>query len=139
MIRPTSPEGLLVHCPGEGPTEGQLDPDALVSIQDCPDETEMADPATYIDGAEVPIWLLHGLADPSLPFNQSQLVYDATSAEGNEARLTFVPGAGHAVLTSSKRQRRQPGLLIATGIRRRCRGSGPSWDEIEEFIAANLF
>ena len=94
---PTSPEGFLVQCPEEGPSDGPPESDALVSIQACPDETEMADPASYIDGAEVPIWLLHGLADPLVPFNQSQLVYDATAAAGNEARLTLVPGAGHSV------------------------------------------
>ena len=41
--------------------------------------------------------LLHGLADPLVPFNQGQLLYDATTAEGNEARFTLVPSAGHAV------------------------------------------
>ena len=77
---------------------------ALVSIQDCPDETEKADPATYIDEADVPIWLLHGLADSDVPYDQSQLLYDATVAEGNEARLTFVPGAGHSVPEHHRRR-----------------------------------
>jgi hypothetical protein len=41
--------------------------------------------------------VLHGLADPLLPFNQSQLVYTTTTAEGNEAIFTLVPDAGHPV------------------------------------------
>lgn len=69
----------------------------LLSIQDCPAETEEVDPSSYIDGAEIPMWLLHGLSDPLLPFNQSLLVYEASTAEGNEARLTLVRGAGHDV------------------------------------------
>ena len=88
---PTSPEGFLVECPGE------VFPTTLLSIQDCPAETEEVDPTSYIDGAEIPMWLLHGLADPLLPFNQSQLVYEATTGEGNEARFTLVPTAGHSV------------------------------------------
>ena len=82
---PGSPESRLILCPGETPATPR-------SIQDCPEQTEAADPSTYIDGAEVPVWVLHGLADPLLPFNQSQLVYETTTAEGNEARFTLVPG-----------------------------------------------
>ncbi|HEX6868095.1 MAG TPA: alpha/beta hydrolase, partial [Candidatus Limnocylindrales bacterium] len=52
---PTSPAGLLIHCPTEGPREGPPDMGALVSIQACPDETRKADPATYIDAGDVPI------------------------------------------------------------------------------------
>ena len=77
---PTSPDGLLIECPGE------VFPTTLLSIQDCPDETEAADPTSYVRGREVPMWILHGLADTLPPFNQSELVYDATTAEGNRAR-----------------------------------------------------
>ena len=135
---PTSAEGLLVQCPGEGPSEGPPDPGALVSIQDCRDETEKADPASYIDGVEVPIWLLHGLADPLVPFNQSQLVYDATTAEGNEARFTLVPSAGHAVEAIIEADEATTWATNRGGRETETVGAGPSWDEIEEFMHANL-
>ena len=135
---PTSPEGLLVQCPGEGPSEGPPDPDMLVSIQECREETEKADPASYIDGAEVPMWLLHGLADPLLPFNQSQLVYDATAAEGNEARLTLVPSAGHAREDIIDAEEATTWATNRSGREKETIGAGPSWDEIEAFIHANL-
>lgn len=135
---PTSAVGMLVHCPGEGPIEGPPDTSALVSIQECPDETEKADPTTYIDGAEVPIWLLHGQADEVVPFNQSQLVYEATTAEGNEARFTLVSNAYHSwypiigadgATTWATNRGEQENETV---------GPGPTWDEIEEFIRAHL-
>ncbi len=135
---PTSLVGLLIHCPTEGPSEGPPDMGALVSIQDCPDETEMADPATYIDENEVPIWLLHGLADPAVPYDQSQLLYDATVAEGNEARLTLVPGAGHAVPDIIDAAAATTWITERDGHTRETEGPGPSWDELEQFIRASF-
>ena len=135
---PTSLVGLLIQCPGEGPSEGPPDPSARVSIQDCPDETEKADPASYIDGAEVPLWLLHGLADTQIPFNQSQLVYDATIAEGNEARLSLVPGAGHRVEDIIDADEATTWATNRGGHEKETVGAGPSWDEIEHFIHVTL-
>ena len=135
---PTSVVGLLIQCPTEGPSEGPPDMGALVSIQDCPDETEKADPATYIDEADVPIWLLHGLADPMVPYNQSQLLYDATVAEGNEARLTLVPGAGHSVPDIIDAAQATTWVTDRDGQERETEGSGPSWDDLEQFIRASF-
>jgi acetyl esterase/lipase len=135
---PTSAVGLLIHCPGEGPSEGPPDPGALLSIQACPGETEKADPATYIDGAAVPIWLLHGLADPVVPFNQSLLLYDATTAEGNEARLTLVPNAGHYRDDIIEAEEATTWTTNRGEDEKETVGSGPTWDEIEEFIQAHL-
>jgi acetyl esterase/lipase len=134
----TSAEGFLIHCPGEGPREGPPDADALVSFQECPDETEKADPASYIGSAEVTMWLLHGLADRIVPFNQSQLVYDATTAEGNEAQLTLVPSAGHSVDDIIGAQEATTWVTDRAGHETETIGSGPSWDEIEQFIRVNL-
>jgi len=135
---PTSAEGFLIHCPGEGPTEGPPDPDSLVSIQDCPLETANADPDTSIDGAEVPMWLLHGQADPLVPFNQSQLLYDATTAAGNEARLTLVPGAEHSVADIIDADEATTWSTDRDGRETKTIGSGPTWDQIEQFISAHL-
>ncbi len=135
---PTSLVGLLIQCPTEGPSEGPPDGGALVSIQDCPDETRKADPATYIDGDEVPIWLLHGLADPIVPYDQSQLLYDATVAEGNEARLTLVPGAGHEILDIIEAARATTWVTDRDGLERETVGPGPSWDDLERFIRGSF-
>ena len=129
---PTSPEGFLIECPGE------VFPVALLSIQDCPAETEEADPSSYIDGSEIPIWVLHGLADPLLPFNQSQLVYDTTTAEGNEARFTIVPSAGHSVDDIIDAEAATTWSTNRGGHETVVEGTGPSWDDIEQFLHANL-
>jgi acetyl esterase/lipase len=129
---PTSPEGFLIECPGE------VFPVTLLSIQNCPTETEEADPSSYIDGSEIPIWVLHGLADPLLPFNQSQLVYDATTAEGNEARFTIVPSAGHSVDDIIDAEAATTWTTNRGGHETVVEGTGPSWDEIDQFLLVNM-
>jgi len=133
---PTSVIGLLIQCPTEGLSEGPPDMGALVSIQDCPDETEKADPASYIDEAEVPIWLLHGLADSQVSPNQSQLLYDATVAAGNKALLTLVPEARHVVAEIIDAPQATTWATDRDGQERETEGSGPSWDDLEQFIRA---
>ncbi|MBY5163386.1 alpha/beta hydrolase [Salsipaludibacter albus] len=129
---PTSPEGLLVACPGE------VFPTTLLSIQDCPDETESADPTSYIDGAEIPVWVLHGLADPLLPYNQSLLVYEATTAEGNEAKFTLVPSAGHSVTDIIDAEEATTWQTNRGGHETIEESTGPSWDDVEAFLRVNL-
>jgi dipeptidyl aminopeptidase/acylaminoacyl peptidase len=109
-----------------------------VSIQACPEETGKADPASYIDGAEVPIWLFHGLADEYVPFNQSQLLYEATTAAGNEARLTLVPGAGHSLDDILGAEEATTWATDRNGHETEATGTGQTWDDVEEFIRANL-
>lgn len=135
---PTSPEGFLIYCPSEGPSVGPPDFALLKSIQDCPNETEEADPSSYIDVAEIPIWVLHGLEDPLLPYNQSQLVYDTTTAEGNEARFTLVPSAGHSVDDIIDAEEATTWHTNRGGKEKVLEGTGPSWDDIEHFLHVNL-
>jgi acetyl esterase/lipase len=129
---PTSPESLLVHCPGE------VFPTELVSIQECPRATEAADPSSYIKGREIPIWVLHGLSDPLLPYNQSQLVYDTTRRAGNEARFTLVPSAGHSVDEIIDAEAATTWIAKHRGKQKVVEGSGLSWDDIERFLRENL-
>lgn len=129
---PTSPESRLIECPGE------VFPTQLSSIQDCPDETEQADPSSYVEGHEIPVWVLHGLSDPLLPFNQSRLVYDATTGEGNEARFTLVPGAGHSVTEIIDAEEATTRSTNRGGHERVVEGTGPSWGDIEHFVHVNL-
>lgn len=129
---PRSPEGFLIGCPGE------VFPTTLLSIQDCPEETEAADPTTYVEGSEIPIWVLHGIADPLLPYNQSELLYEATTAEGNEARFTLVPDAGHSVNQIIDAENATTWSTNRGGHETVEETTGPSWDDIEHFIHVNL-
>lgn len=129
---PNSPESRLVECPGE------VFPTMLLSIQDCPDETEAVDPSSYIDGPEIPIWVLHGGQDPLLPYNQSELVYETTTAAGNEGIYTFIPSAGHSVNQSLGADVATTKTTDRNGVETVVEGPGPDWDDIEAFIARVL-
>jgi len=129
---PGSPEGRLIRCPGEAVGK------PLVSIQDCPAQAEAADPSTYVEGAEIPIWLLHGLSDPTVPYNQSQLVYTATTDAGNEARLTLVKGAEHSVDDIIDADDATTWVTNRRGQENVIEGTGPSWDDLDRFLRENL-
>lgn len=129
---PTSPESRLIECPGE------VYPSQLVSIQECPDRTEAADPTSHVQDGEIPVWVLHGLADPLLPYNQSELLYEATTAEGNEARFTLVPDAGHSVEDIIEAAAATTRSTNRGGKETVRTGSGPSWDDVEQFVRVNL-
>lgn len=134
---PISPESKLIHCPGEIGTEYPFPPGHL-GIQECPAETESADPSSYIADVEIPLWVLHGLEDPLLPYNQSLLLYQTTTAAGNEARYTLVPSAGHSVPDIIDAAAATTQITDADGNETVIEGTGPSWDEIELFIRGHL-
>lgn len=56
------------------------------------DQVRQANPITYIRGNEPPFLLLHGDQDDIVPIGQSELLYQALTAAGNN--VTFVPLAG---------------------------------------------
>jgi acetyl esterase/lipase len=130
----SSPEGLLIACPGEpAPTVFPDANPALASIQDCPAETRAANPITYITGRAVPMWVMHGGADPLLPYNQSEGVYDAARAQGSVVRYTYVPTAVHDLTTILGAS----GAVTRTssqGQETRSEGRGPTWDDVEKFV-----
>jgi acetyl esterase/lipase len=125
-----SPEALLVGCTN---AMGQL-----LGIQSCPDETEEADPITYVEGSETPMLLLHGEVDPLVPNGQSQLLYKALGAAGNEVTFISVAGAGHSPdeiragtdVTVYHTNRRGKEKVTDKPL--------PTWDTIEHFIHVAL-
>ena len=85
---PPSPESLLVGCTN---ANGHL-----LGIQACPANTGQANPITYVGGSEPPMLLLHGFMDALVPHGQSELLYDALKAAGNDVTFISVAGAGHS-------------------------------------------
>ncbi|MEO8217811.1 MAG: alpha/beta hydrolase [Acidobacteriota bacterium] len=77
---PSEAPSLFIGCP----------------IQSCPEKTESANPITYVTPDDPPFLILHGLADCLVPWQQSQILYDALTAAGVEAKLVLVPAARHA-------------------------------------------
>jgi acetyl esterase/lipase len=78
---PDSPESELVSGP----------------IQENPEKVALANPLTYITPGRTypPFLIVHGTADPLVPFNQSELLVAALRTVGAEVRFHPIAGAGH--------------------------------------------
>jgi len=61
-----------------------------------PDLARTVNPLTYVSAATPPFLLLHGTADTTVPFAQSELIYDALAAHGVTVDLIALEGAEHA-------------------------------------------
>ena len=60
-----------------------------------------ASPLTYVSSDDPPFLLLHGDADPSVPFEQSESMKTALSEAGVEVELLRIPGGGHGARFTS--------------------------------------
>lgn len=54
-----------------------------------------ASPITYVTADDPPILLVHGDADETVPFRQSELIFAALQAHGVASRLIRIPGGDH--------------------------------------------
>ena len=75
-----------------------LPPSLLIgcAIQLCKEKTELANPINFITPDDPPFLILHGDTDCLVPWQQSQLLYDALKAAGMPVSFHLIPGAGHA-------------------------------------------
>ena len=74
---PDSPEGRLLGG----------------TVTEHPDRARSASPVSYATGDEPPFLIFHGLEDMTVPFPQSQAMYQATGS--GESTFHTVVGAGH--------------------------------------------
>jgi acetyl esterase/lipase len=119
---PFSPESNRIGCP----------------VQTCPEATEAANPISYVNGLEPPIQVLHGTFDPLLPPGQSEALYEALKAAGDETSFTLVDGAGHSgddIIGATS--------FTVSSVNRggqECvdRKPAPTWDAIEHFLHVAL-
>jgi acetyl esterase/lipase len=54
-----------------------------------------ASPITYVSASSAPMLLLHGDADQTVPFHQSELMVEAMKKAGAEVKFIRLPGGGH--------------------------------------------
>jgi acetyl esterase/lipase len=122
---PSSPESRLIGC----------------AIQTCPDRTRRANPINYVEGADPPMMLLHGQADPLVPHGQSVLLYNALRAQCRDVTFFSVPGAGHSTSdvmspsrfgTQTVRTARACQETVTVG------SPNPTWDTINAFLRRAL-
>lgn len=50
---------------------------------------------------KLPVWIIHGTADRTVPVSESLQMIEALKSYGNEPRVTIVDGAGHDVWTQA--------------------------------------
>jgi len=65
------------------------------AIQLNKDKCHFADPATYINEYTPPFLMIHGDADPLVPYCQSEYLYEKLEAKGIESELVTVSGGKH--------------------------------------------
>jgi acetyl esterase/lipase len=73
-----------------------------------------ASPFTYVSPDDPPFLLIHGDEDPTVPFKQSETMYDALRKAGVTARLIRVPGGKHdAAFPTAREKADWPGEVFA--------------------------
>ena len=84
--------------PGLSANASWMPPSLLMgcAIQTCKQKTMAANPITYITPDDPPFLIVQGKADCLVPWQQSQILYDALKAGGVDATLVYLPTAGHA-------------------------------------------
>jgi dipeptidyl aminopeptidase/acylaminoacyl peptidase len=76
---PYAPPSLFIGC----------------TIQECREKTSKSNPIQYITPDDPPFLIMHGTADCLVPWQQSQMLFDALVAKGINAQLFILPGAEH--------------------------------------------
>jgi len=75
-------------------------------VQERKDVARSASPVTHVTPDDPPFLIIHGTADPLVPFDQSKRLYDALRRVGVEALLIPVTDGGHGGFRSPELQRR---------------------------------
>jgi acetyl esterase/lipase len=84
-------ESDLVHDAADSPES------SLVGgpIQENKEKCALANPITYIDANDPPFLILHGDADPLVPYCQSELLFNALQKQKVQGQFILVPDAQH--------------------------------------------
>jgi len=65
------------------------------TLEEKPEIYRTASPINYVTNDDPPLLLIHGELDTLVPYNQSEIMYQAYRQAGLEAELMKVSGAGH--------------------------------------------
>jgi len=71
-------------------------------IQENKGKVAKANPITYVTADDPPFLIMHGENDQAVPYNQSELLYDALKQAGVEATLYRVKGGDHGFRGASQ-------------------------------------
>jgi acetyl esterase/lipase len=71
------------------------------AVQENKDKVQRANPITYVTKDDPPFMIVHGDKDPTVPYNQSELLRDALVKAGVSVTLYTVQGGGHGPFRDS--------------------------------------
>jgi acetyl esterase/lipase len=77
----TSPESRLIGGP----------------VQENKEKAARANPITFVTPSAPPFLIVHGDHDPLVPYNQSELLFEALKKAGTSVHLHIIEGAGHGM------------------------------------------
>lgn len=130
------------------PIKPSADPDSFESlligapIESRPDLVRAASPLTYARPGAPPFLILHGLADTAVPAHQSELLYAALAAHGNDVTLYLVAGENHGFLNRNDFDRTPRAVQVrrSAGRERELTADGPplTFAMIEAFFRQHL-
>lgn len=88
----------FVTTPGYERHAGTESPESKLlggAVLENKDKAARANPITYVTPDDPPFLIVHGDADPVVPLNQSQLLFDALKKAGVSVHFHTIKGAGH--------------------------------------------
>lgn len=88
------PDGMIHDTPDSPESELVGGP-----IQENPDKVARANPVTYVTADVPPFLIIHGDADPLVPYGQSGLLVEALEKVGADVTFYTVQGGGHGGFT----------------------------------------
>jgi acetyl esterase/lipase len=94
--------GMAIRPPGPNATGGSF---AVRQFRD-------ASPVTYVSPDDAPFLLVHGDADKTVPFQQSEIMEAALQKNGVPVKLVRVAGGGHGAGGPAWDQIDWPGLTL---------------------------
>jgi acetyl esterase/lipase len=91
-------EQKLPCYPGLSANASFMPPSLLMgcAIQSCKEKTMTSNPIAYVTPDDPPFLIMQGKADCLVPWQQSQMLFDALKSAGVNATLVLLPTAGHA-------------------------------------------
>lgn len=88
------PDGMIHNTPDSPESELVGGP-----IQEHPEKVAQANPVTYVTTDAPPFLIIHGDADPLVPYGQSLLLVEALHKVGADVTFYTVQGGGHGGFT----------------------------------------
>ena len=88
----------FVNTPGYESHATEVSPEAKLiggAVMKNKDKASRANPITYVSKDDPPFLIVHGDKDPTVPINQSQLLFEALKKAGASAHFHTIHNAGH--------------------------------------------